>query len=86
MYLKGEGTEADHRKAVELYELAAAEKHVRALNGLGYEYFHGHAVPHNLVSVLAWRRCISPLVPLRGMPFRRRWPRYPIWPRTHSLG
>lgn len=52
MYLKGEGTEVNHTRAVELYELAAAENHVRALNGLGYEYFHGHALPRNSVSLL----------------------------------
>lgn len=50
MYLKGEGTHANHTKAVELYELAAEEDHVRALNGLGYVYFTGLALPQNLVS------------------------------------
>lgn len=50
MYLKGEGTHANHTKAVELYELAAEEDHVRALNGLGYVYFTGLVLPQNLVS------------------------------------
>lgn len=50
MYLKGEGTDANHTKAVELYELAAKENHVRALNGLGYVYFNGHVLPQNFVS------------------------------------
>ncbi|CAM9421785.1 unnamed protein product [Choristocarpus tenellus] len=45
MYLKGEGTGANHTLAVELYESAAAEGHVRALNGLGYESFFGNVLP-----------------------------------------
>lgn len=52
MYLKGEGTDANHTKAVELFELAAMEDHVRALNGLGYVYFNGHVLPQNFVSVV----------------------------------
>lgn len=51
MYLKGEGTTGNHTRAVELYELAAEENHVRAFNGLGYEYFNGNALPRNLVSL-----------------------------------
>lgn len=50
MYLKGEGAHANHTKAVELFELAAEEDHVRALNGLGYVYFTGLVLPKNLVS------------------------------------
>lgn len=50
MYLKGEGTKVNHTKAVELFELAAAEGYVRALNGLGYVYFNGHVLPQNFVS------------------------------------
>ena len=50
MHLKGEGTVANHARAVELYEAAAEESHVRALNGLGHEYFTGHALPRNFVS------------------------------------
>lgn len=49
MHLKGEGTEANHTRAVELYEIAAEESHVRALNGLGFEYFYGNVLPRNLV-------------------------------------
>lgn len=50
MHLRGEGTVANHVRAVELYETAAEESHVRALNGLGHEYFTGHALPRNFVS------------------------------------
>lgn len=52
MYLKGEGTEVNHSRALELYKTAAEDNHVRALNGLGFEYFNGNAVPRNVV------RCI----------------------------
>lgn len=52
MYLKGEGTNTNHTKAVELFELAANEDHVRALNGLGYVYFNGHVLPQNLVRMI----------------------------------
>ena len=54
MHLKGEGTVANHQRAVELYETAAEENHVRALNGLGHEYFTGHALPRNFVSRWAY--------------------------------
>lgn len=50
MYLKGEGTNPNYTKAVELFELAANENHVRALNGLGYVYYNGHVLPQNFVS------------------------------------
>lgn len=59
MHLKGEGAEANHTKAVELYEMAAEEGHVRALNGLGYEYFHGHALPRNFVSNVTRVLCVA---------------------------
>lgn len=48
--MKGEGTDANYTRAVELYELAAEEGHVRALNGLGFEFFHGHVLSRNAVS------------------------------------
>lgn len=51
MYMKGEGTEPNYSRAVTLYELAAKEGHVRALNGLGFEYFHGHVLLRNEVSL-----------------------------------
>ena len=41
---------ANHVRAVELYETAAEESHVRALNGLGHEYYTGRALPRNFVS------------------------------------
>eukprot|EP00903_Cladosiphon_okamuranus_P018770 g17268.t3 len=54
MYLKGEGTHVNHTKAVELYELAAEENHVRALNGLGYVYFTGLVLPQNLTKAYGY--------------------------------
>jgi TPR repeat protein len=47
MLLKGEGCEKDVGKAVELYELAAKQGSVRALNGLGYAYFFGGSLESN---------------------------------------
>lgn len=52
MYLKGEGTEVNHSRALELYKFAAEDNHVRALNGLGFEYFNGNAIPRNVVSCI----------------------------------
>ena len=46
-YLKGEGSEKNVSRAVELYSEAAALGSVKALNGLGYLYFYGDAVPKN---------------------------------------
>lgn len=65
MYLKGEGADANHTKAVELFELAAKEDHVRALNGLGYVYFNGHVLPQNFVSRFT-RPCSLTFVSLAG--------------------
>ncbi|CAM9413300.1 unnamed protein product [Chrysoparadoxa australica] len=48
MYLKGEGGPANYTRAAELYTAAAEENHVRALNGLGFEYFFGHNFEQNL--------------------------------------
>lgn len=50
---------ANHVRAVELYETAAEESHVRALNGLGHEYFTGHALPRNFVSHFGVRAYID---------------------------
>jgi SEL1 protein len=47
MFLKGEGGPANHTLAVEYYQAAAANGHVRALNGLGYEYFFGTGLEMN---------------------------------------
>ena len=44
MWLRAEGGDANHSRAVELYEAAAAAGSSRALNGLGYEYFFGHVL------------------------------------------
>ena len=41
MYIKGEGAEKNVTKAVEMYETAASQGSVRALNGLGFFYFFG---------------------------------------------
>lgn len=65
MYLKGEGTDANHTKAVELFELAAKENHVRALNGLGYVYFNGHVLPQNFVSQSHVCQCSLVKVPVK---------------------
>jgi TPR repeat protein len=46
---QGEGTEKNVTKAVDLYEEAAALGSVKALNGLGYIYFYGQALPKNEV-------------------------------------
>ncbi|KAJ8600528.1 hypothetical protein CTAYLR_010710, partial [Chrysophaeum taylorii] len=49
MLLRGEGGEADHGTAIQFLERAARSGSVRALNGLGYEYFYGHHhLPKNL--------------------------------------
>lgn len=48
MHLKGEGVaEKNISKAVDLYGEAAALGSVKALNGLGYIYFYGEALPKN---------------------------------------
>ena len=52
MLIKGEGTTKNVSAALELYESAAAEGSVQALNGLGFLYFNGDAVPQNMVSTL----------------------------------
>ncbi|CAM9541042.1 unnamed protein product, partial [Hapterophycus canaliculatus] len=54
MYLKGEGTHPNHTKAIELFELAADENHVRALNGLGFVYFNGHVLPQNFTKAYSY--------------------------------
>jgi TPR repeat protein len=41
MYIKGEATDKNISRAVALYESAASQGSVRALNGLGFFYFHG---------------------------------------------
>lgn len=48
MLLRGEGGSANHSAAVLYYEKAANAGSLQALNGLGYEYFYGHAQPKNL--------------------------------------
>lgn len=54
MYLKGEGTELNASKAIELYEHATTNGSIRAYNGLGYLYYYGTAqVPKN--STLAFQ-------------------------------
>lgn len=45
MWLKGEGGDANHSRAVELYEKAASQGSVGALNGLGFAYFYGNNLP-----------------------------------------
>jgi len=52
MYLKGEGGAANHSHAVELYEAAAKQGSIKALNGLGYAYFFGNHLPQNLTKVM----------------------------------
>jgi TPR repeat protein len=49
MVVKGEGGGKNISEAVQWYETAARAKHPRALNGLGYLYFHGTAVDKNEV-------------------------------------
>jgi uncharacterized caspase-like protein len=41
LYAEGRGLQADPRKAIELFEQAAAQNEPRALNRLGYYYFYG---------------------------------------------
>lgn len=53
MALKGEGGPRNVSTAIELYERAAKDGAVRALNGLGYMYFFGHDLPKNEVSLPA---------------------------------
>lgn len=43
MLLKGEGGDKNLTQAMEYYEKAAEKNNTRALNGLGYLYFHGDA-------------------------------------------
>ena len=42
LFLKGEGTEANLTAAMMFYEKAAAKNNTRALNGLGFLYYHGN--------------------------------------------
>lgn len=44
MLIKGEGVPQNATAAVELYQAAAAQDNIRALNGLGYAYFNGQGV------------------------------------------
>ena len=43
MLLKGEGGHKNLTEAMEWYKMAADKNSTRALNGLGYLYFHGDA-------------------------------------------
>jgi TPR repeat protein len=53
MYIKGEGTDKNVSQAVVMYESAAAQGSVRALNGLGFFYFFGDGdVPANHTKAL----------------------------------
>lgn len=54
MLLRGEGGPADHAAAVSYYEKAADAGSLEALNGLGYEYFYGHARPKNLTQAFKY--------------------------------
>lgn len=54
MWLKGEGGDANHSRAVELYEKAASDGSVAALNGLGYAYFYGNHLPQDLPKALGY--------------------------------
>ena len=56
MFLKGEGGDANHTRAVELYERAAAKGNVAALNGLGYAYFFGNHLPQDLPRAFGYFR------------------------------
>src|SRR5690606_8192199 len=58
MLIKGEGTEQNVTQALQLYERAAAEGSIQALNGLGFLYFNGDAVPQNMVSVTVVLFCL----------------------------
>ena len=49
MLLKGEAGDKNVSGALSLYEEAAKSQSVRALNGLGFIYFYGDAVPLNQV-------------------------------------
>ena len=49
MLLKGEGGEKNVSEAIRIYEQAASNGSVTALNGLGYVYFFGNEVPKNMV-------------------------------------
>jgi SEL1 protein len=52
MHLKGEGgADVNLTRSIELYEQAVAIGSAKALNGLGYLYFYGQAVPKNEVSL-----------------------------------
>lgn len=85
MYLKGEGTEVNHTRAVELYEIAAKENHVRALNGLGFEYFSGHALPRNTVSCWVYRQAYGILGSMHKV-FTSRATRAPVDRRVVTGG
>jgi len=52
MFLKGEGTDQNVSRAIELYEDAAGHGSAKALNGLGFMYFYGQSVSKNEVSRL----------------------------------
>ena len=44
MLLKGEGGDKNFTEAMIYFEKACEHNNTRALNGLGYLYFHGNAV------------------------------------------
>jgi TPR repeat protein len=54
MFLKGEGGDANHTRAVELYEKAASDGSVAALNGLGYAYFYGNHLPQVMMVMMGF--------------------------------
>ena len=51
MLLKGEGGEKNVSEAIRIYEVAAGNGSVSALNGLGFVYFFGNEMPKNMVEM-----------------------------------
>lgn len=68
MLIKGEGVPANASAAVELYQKAAQQNNIRALNGLGYVYFNGQGVEKVGSFLVAPSSLVCPIVCLDPCP------------------
>ena len=92
MHLKGEGGVANHSRAVGLYERAAQQGSLQALNGLGYAFFFGNHLPQVPAPSRPHSDGCDALSRGVSACFRRTWTRRsgtstrpPPWPSTATV-
>lgn len=54
MYVNGEGVEKDYSRAVELFQKAAEQGHLKAQTNLGVMYYKGEGVSADLIEARKW--------------------------------